>query len=172
MLFTFKYLWDFSISGRDVSNFSLPLPSFHQNLRLLSDTWSYFGFRGAAWCHRKPGSLKCDGLGLVILFSYSLTSLMEKAMAPHSSTLAWKVPWTEGPGGLQSMGFRRVGHDWTTSLSLFSFMHWRRKWQPTPVFLLGESQGWGSLVGCRLGVAQNQTWLKRLSSSSSNLSDP
>ena len=33
---------------------------------------------------------------------------------------------------------------------LFTFMHWRRKWQPTPVFLSGESQGWASLVGCRL----------------------
>ena len=57
-------------------------------------------------------------------------------MAPHSSTLAWRVPWTEEPGGLQSMG------------SLFTFMHWRRQWQPTPVFLPGESQGQGSLVGC------------------------
>ena len=59
-------------------------------------------------------------------------------------------PWKEEPGGLQSMGSPRVGHDWATSLSLFPFMHWRRKWQPTPVFLPGESQGWGSLVGCRL----------------------
>ena len=75
---------------------------------------------------------------------------MEKAMATHSSTLAWKTPWTEEPGRLQSMGLRRVGHDWVTSLSLFTFMHWRRKWQPTPVFLPGESQGRGSLVGCRL----------------------
>ena len=74
----------------------------------------------------------------------------EKAMAPHSSTLAWKIPWTEEPGGLQSMGSLRVGHDWATSLSLSTFMHWRRKWQPTPVFLPGESQGRGSLVGCRL----------------------
>ena len=48
------------------------------------------------------------------------------------------------------MGSLRVGHDWVTSLSLFTFMHWRRKWQPTPVFLPGESQGWGSLLGCRL----------------------
>ena len=71
-------------------------------------------------------------------------------MAPQSSTLAWKVPWTEEPGGLQSMGSRRVGHDCATLLSLFTFMHWRRKWQPTPVFLPGESQGWGSLVGGRL----------------------
>ena len=74
----------------------------------------------------------------------------EKAMALHSSTLAWKIPWTEEPGRLQSMGSRRVRHDWVTSLSLFTFMHWRRKWQPTPVFLPGESQGRGSLVGSRL----------------------
>ena len=117
---------------------------------------------------------------------------LEKAMAPHSSTLAWKIPWMEEPGRLQSMGSRRVGHHWATSLLLFTdivfclfksqvqqvwliaklhfntglesdsteqlhfqfslstFMHWRRKWQPIPVFLPGESQGRGSLVGCHL----------------------
>ena len=74
----------------------------------------------------------------------------EKAMAPHSSTLAWRIPWVEEPGGLQSVGSLWVGHDWATSLSLFTFMHWRRKWQPTPVLLPGESQGLGSLVGCHL----------------------
>ena len=71
----------------------------------------------------------------------------EKAMAAHSSTLAWKIPWMEKPGGLQSMGSLRVRHDWKASLSLFTFMHWRRTWQPTPVFV---AQGWGSLVGCCL----------------------
>ena len=71
-------------------------------------------------------------------------------MASHSSTFAWKIPWVEEPGGLQSMGSLRVRQDSATSLSLVTFMHWRRKWQPTPVFLPGESQGWGSLVGCRL----------------------
>ena len=71
-------------------------------------------------------------------------------MAPNSSNLAWKIPWTEEPGGLQSMGSLGVGHDCATSLSLFTFMHWRRKWQPTPVFLPGESHGQRSLVGCRL----------------------
>ena len=65
-----------------------------------------------------------------------------------SSTLAWQIPWMEEPGRLQSMGSLRVGHDWATSLPLFTFM--QRKWQPTPVFLPGESQGQGSLVGCRL----------------------
>ena len=71
-------------------------------------------------------------------------------MAPYSSTLAWQILWTEEPGRLQSMRSQRVGHDGATSLSLFTFMHWRRKWQPTPVFLPGESQEWGCLVGCRL----------------------
>ena len=71
-------------------------------------------------------------------------------MAPHSSTLAWRIPRMEEPGRLQSMGSLRVRQDWVTSLSLFTFMHQRRKWQPTPVFLPGESQGWGSLVGCHL----------------------
>ena len=79
-----------------------------------------------------------------------MVALVEKAMAPHSSTLAWKIPWTEEPGGLQSMGSPRVRHNWATSLSLFTCMHWRRKWQPTPVFLPGESQGRGSLVGCHI----------------------
>ena len=67
-----------------------------------------------------------------------------------SSTLPWKIPWTKEPGRLQSLGSRRVGHDWAASLSLFTFVHWRRKWQPTPLFLPGESQGQRSLVGCGL----------------------
>ena len=71
-------------------------------------------------------------------------------MPTHSSTLAWRIPQTEEPGRLQSMGSLRVRQYLVTSLSLFTFMHLRRKWQPTPVFLPGESQGWGSLVGCRL----------------------
>ena len=75
---------------------------------------------------------------------------MEKAVAPHSSTLAWKIPWTEEPGRLQSMGWLRVGHDWVTSLSFFTFMNWRREWQPIPVLLPGESEGQGSLAGCHL----------------------
>ena len=76
----------------------------------------------------------------------------EKAMAPHSS---------------RSMRSLRVGHDWATSLSLFTFVHWRRKWQPTPVFLPGESQGRGSLMGCCLWgrTEQSRTRLKRLSNS-------
>ena len=77
-------------------------------------------------------------------------------------------PWTEEPGRLQSMGSRRVGHDWTTSLSLslFTFMHWRRKWQPTPVFLPGESQGQRKPNGLLSTGSQSWTGLKRLSSSS------
>ena len=69
----------------------------------------------------------------------------------------------EEPGRLQSIGSLRVGHDWSTSLSLFTFMRWRRKWQPTPVFLPGESQGRGSLVSCRLW-GQDTKWLSSSSS--------
>ena len=113
---------------------------------------------------------------------------MEKAMAPHSSTLAWKIPWMEEPGRLQSMGSQRVEHDWTTSLSFFTFMHWRRKWQPTAVFfffvclfyfffkfyfifkhyitvlvfLAWRIPGRGSLVGCHL-------WGRRVGHDWSNL---
>ena len=102
-------------------------------------------------------------------FSFSISSSnMEKAMATHSSILAWEIPWMEDPSGLQSMGLKRVGHDWANSLSLFTSMHWRRTWQPTPVFLPGESQGWRSLVGCHLrDCTESDWWLTLLSSSSS-----
>ena len=83
-------------------------------------------------------------------------------MAPHSSTFAWKIPWTEEPGRLQSMGSHRVGHDWPTSLSLFTFMPWRRKWQPTPVFLPGEAQGQRSLAGYSAQGPKELTQLKWL----------
>ena len=101
------------------------------------------------WPSPSPWTLNYHCKLTIIMYAFGGEST-EKAMAPHSSTLAWKMPWTEEPGGLQSMGSRRVGHAWAISLSFFTFMHWRRKWQPTPVFLPGESQGWGSLVGCRL----------------------
>ena len=69
---------------------------------------------------------------------------------------AWKAAVHEV--ALQSMRLRRIGHDWATSLSLFTFTHWRRRWQPTPVFLPEESQGWGSVVGCRLwGCTESDT---------------
>ena len=96
-----------------------------------------------------------------IINSWNLPKLMpivEKAMATHSSTLAWEILWTEEPGWLQSMGSWRVGHNWVASLSLFTFMHWRRKWKPTPVFLSGKSQGQRSLVGCHLwGHIESET---------------
>ena len=110
----------------------------------------------------------CDIVSYIHLIWRKLKKKAEKTVAPHSSTLAWKIPWTEEPAGLQSMGSLRVRHDWATLLSLFTFMHWRRKWQPTPVFLPGESQGWGAWLAAVYGVAQSQTRLKWLSSSSSS----
>ena len=95
---------------------------------------------------RKGNAKECSNYHITAVISHTS---MEKAMATHSSTVAWKIPWTEKPVRLQSMGSWRVRHNWVISLSLFTFMHWR-KWQPTPVFLPGESQGQLSLVGCHL----------------------
>ena len=78
-------------------------------------------------------------------------------MAPHSSTLAWKIPWMEEPGGLQSMGSLRVGQDSATLLSLFTFLHWRRQWQTHSSILawrisgMGEPRGLPSMGSHRVG---------------------
>ena len=101
----------------------------------------------------------------IFCYWFLLEYFSEKAVAPHSSTLAWKIPWMEEPGGLQSMGSLRVRHSLATSLWLFTLTHWKRKWQPIPVFLPGESQGQGSLVATIYGVAQSRKLLKQLSSS-------
>ena len=101
-----------------------------------------------SWSHVTHAHLILYHSNIIIILNMLIDSFY--AMASHSSTLAWKIPWMEDPGRLQSMASQRVGHDWATSLSLFTFVHWRRKWQPTPVFLPGESQGRGSLVGCHL----------------------
>ena len=104
----------------------------------------------------KPQKSKQYSIG--ISFSCSAVPLDGEGDDAHSSAPAWRIPGTEAPGGLQSMGSLRVRHDWATSLSLFPFMHWRGKWQPTPVFLPGESQGRGSLVGCPLwGCTESDT---------------
>ena len=71
-------------------------------------------------------------------------------MAPHSSTLAWKVPWTEKPGGLQSMGVAEGRTRLSDFTFTFHFHALEKERQPTPVFLPRESQGRGILVGCRL----------------------
>ena len=95
---------------------------------------------------------------------------LKKDMATHSSTLAWKIPQTEEPGRLQSMGSCRVGQDLVTTLSLFTFMHWRRQWQPTPVLLPGKSHGRRNLVGCSPWGRTESDTTEQLSSSSSQYS--
>ena len=92
---------------------------------------------------------------------------MEKAIAPYSCTLAWKIPWMEQPGGLQSMGSRRVRHDSVTSLSLFTFMHGEGNDNPPQCSCLENPRDGGAWWAAVYGIAQSQTRLKRLSSSSS-----
>ena len=79
-----------------------------------------------SFCHLSTSKwerkIKGDAIRNYLAFFQKL-----KTMATHSITLAWKIPWTEESGRLQSMGSWRVGYNWTTSFSLFTFMHWRRK---------------------------------------------
>ena len=91
-------------------------------------------------------------------------------MASHSSTLPWKIHGWRSLVRLQSMGSLRVGHNWATSLSLslFTFMHWRRKWQPLQCSCLENPRDGGAWWAAVYGVAQSRTWLKRLSNSGSS----
>ena len=109
-----------------------------------------------------PPSLMCDSLQVWLraLLSPALCArppvefLEPRQWHPTPVLLPGKIPWTEEPGRLQSMGSRRVGHDWATSLSLFTFMHWRRKWQPVLAWRIpgmGESGGLPSMGSHRVG---------------------
>ena len=98
--------------------------------------------------------------------SKCLLFISQKEMATRSSTLAGK---SHGQRSLVGYRSQRVRRDWVTSLSLLTFMDWRRKWQPTSVFLPGESQRRGAWWAAVYGVTQSRTQLKWLSSSSSSL---
>ena len=153
----------YTFSSPSTSDWNLPswrycfFGGFSVSIAFLRKRWEYQTTWPASWetCmharnNRLVANKKRSTSKVYIVTIMCRVHHTEKAMAPHSSTLACKIPWTEEPGRLQSMGLRRVRHNWATSLSRFTFMHWRRKWQPTPVFLPGESQGRGSLVGCHL----------------------
>ena len=97
-------------------------------------------------------------------FLTPLSYQMEKAMAPHSSTFVWKIPWMEEPGRLQSMGSLRVGHDWTTSLSLSRFGEGNGN--PLQCSCLENARDGGAWWAAIYGITQSRTRLKWLSSSS------
>ena len=107
-------------------------------------------FVGLLWLPNCPYKIVAVGKSTWVPENLLITHLPPNQLSLLYGWLAWKIPWTEEPGRLQSLVSLRGGDNWETSFSLFTFMHWRRKWQPTPVFLLGESQGQRSLVGCRL----------------------
>ena len=116
------------------------------------------------------GILRAAHLSQHHLLVFEIAQLeLEKAMAPHSSTLAWQIPWTEEPSRLQSMGSWRVGHDWVTSLSLFHFHALEKEMAPSCLENPRDGRAWWTAV---YGVAQSWTQLKRRSSSSSSSSSP
>ena len=111
---------------------------------------------------KKRSSLR---LQLLLIF-YLSRILLEKVMVPHSSTLAWKIPWMKEPGRLQSTGLLRVGHDWATSLSLFISCIGEGNGNPLQCSCLENPRHGGAWWAAVYGVAQSRTQLKRLSSSS------
>ena len=106
---------------------------------------------------------KGGGIQPVMIYWATTRGQTEKAMAPHSSTLAWKIPWTEEPGRPQSMGSLRVRHNWATSLSLFTFMHWRGNGKPLQCSCLENPRDSGAWWASVYGVTQSWTQLKWLS---------
>ena len=87
-------------------------------------------------------------------------------MATHSNTLAWKIPWMEEPGRLQSMGSLRVGYNLASSLSIFTSCIGEGNGNPLQCSCLENPRDRGAWRAAVYGVAQSQTRLKRLSSSS------
>ena len=104
----------------------------------------------------------------VIKFHFYQSFLLLHTMAPHSSTFAWKIPWMEEPGRLQSMGLLRVGHDWATSLSLFTLCIGEGNGNPLQCSCLENPRDGGAWWAAIYGVTQSRTQLKQLSSSSSS----
>ena len=101
---------------------------------------------------------------LLCPWKFSRQEWSERAMASHSSTLAWKIPWTEEPGRLKSMGSWRVGHNWATSLSCVG----EGNGNLLQCSCLENPRDGGAWWAAVYGVAQSWTRLKRLSSSSSS----
>ena len=141
---------------------------------------------GGAWWAAVRGFAEGRTLLSDFTFTFHFHAL-EKEMATHSSVLAWRVPWTEKPGGLQSMGSHRVGHDWSDLVVVCHILDYACKGYhmifvfPFPLSYIGEANGNPLQCSCLVnprdrgawwasvyGVAQSRTWLKRLSSSSSN----
>ena len=96
-----------------------------------------------------------SGLGPGASFGDPCSKGPEKAMVPHSSTLAWKIPWTEEPGRLQSMGSLRVRHHWATSLSLSLSCIGEGNGNPLQCSCLENPRDGGAWWAAVSGVAQS-----------------
>ena len=109
-------------------------------------------------------------LAILILACASSSPAFSMMYSAYGTTLQYSCLENPMDGGAWKAAIHEVAEG-RTRLSdfTFTFMHWRRKWQPTPVFLPGESQGWRAWWAAVYGVAQSRTQLKWLSSSSSTL---
>ena len=114
-----KYTYIFCLGkGTDITH------SFHLHWQLFAD--SYY----ISWASLVAQMVKnLPAMWETKVWSLGQEDPLEKEMATHSSTLAWKIPWMEEPGRLQSMGSQRVGNNWATSLSFSFFLSYKLKYQ-------------------------------------------
>ena len=159
-----RFLQLFHLAGTLNSNSPLPLPLTHGD-HLSTLCFCEFGYFRSLMSV-KSCSICPSVTGRKCLGTTSGCSYRKNISRMHIQRVILVFLIFTSGHWLQSMRLLRVGHDWATSPSLFTFMHWRRKWQPTPVFLPGESQGGGAWWAAVYGVAQSRARLKRLSSSS------
>ena len=130
-------------------------------VQLLSHVWLF----ATPWTAARQASLSFT-ISAKWCLCFLICCLEEKAMAPHSSTLAWKILWMEEPGRLQSMGSLRVGHNWATSLSLSCIGEGNGN--PLQYSCLENPRDWGAWWAAVYGVTQSQTLTEMISSSSSS----
>ena len=146
--FPIYFPWSFGTRCLVVHNSSI------RGKREMAEPWDSYAHVSFCSLH---GSTPVTGTGLMLM--------AEKARAPHSSTLAWKIPWTAEPGRLQSMGSLRVGHNWATSLHFSFSCIGEGNSNPLQCSCLenpGDGGAWWAAV---CGVAKSRIRLKQLSSS-------
>ena len=107
------------------------------------------------------------GVQETLVWSLGQEDPLEKGMATHSSILAWRIPWTEELGRLQSMGSKRVGHNWATNIShftvdgdseYFQYFQWQTRKQGEPLHLHHWMCMWGNADPCFLNCSRASSW--------------
>ena len=135
------------------------IPSYTSLLYLWSQCYNYlyicplpYYTQGLPWWPCKESACNAGDPGSIPW----LADLLEKGMATHSSILAWRIPWTEEPSGLQSMASQKAGHDWVTN-TYYTLLKDKEHY----LFMILLHSGWWVFVGFFLQYVKSCLWDKR-----------